>query len=256
MTRPAARQPAGANRQTHYSYAVYADPETAARFDERRFGGPIGGLIAESQERVVAGFLGDIAGRRILDVGAGTGRAAMALARRGGRVTGVDASAEMLKVARERATAERLDVEFTVDDAHALSFASRSFDAAVCLRVLMHTPDWKRCVAELCRVADRRVVVDYPALCSGAAIQALSRRLAAAAGRPVEAYRVFSTRAVRRELARHGFRLVAVHRQFVLPIALHRLMGSRRFTLAIERALAAVGLLRLAGSPVTVLAER
>ena len=56
--------------------------------------------------------------------------------------------------------------------------------------------------------------------------------------------------------ARHGFRVRRSLRQFVLPIALHKAIGSRRFTTAVERTLGRAGLLRLLGSPVTVLAER
>ena len=65
------------------------------------------------------------------------------------------------------------------------------------------------------------------------------------------------------EKARHAasfvatrFRLARQHRQFVLPIALHKALGSRGTSERIERVLAAAGLLRLAGSRVTVLAER
>ena len=83
----------------HYSYTAYADPAMADRFEQVRFGGPIGGLLAESQERVLVGFVGPLDGRTVLDVGTGTGRAALALAARGGTVTGVDASTEMLRVA-------------------------------------------------------------------------------------------------------------------------------------------------------------
>ena len=77
----------------HYSYSVYADPAMAESFEGRRFSGPIGRLIAESQEQVIASFLEPVRGRRILDVGTGTGRGAIALAARGAQVTGVDASA-------------------------------------------------------------------------------------------------------------------------------------------------------------------
>jgi len=120
----------------------------------------------------------------------------------------------------------------------------------------MHTPDWQQCLSELCRVSDDRVVFDYPAACSAAALQAYGRRLAAAAGRPVEAYRVLKSAEVRRAVESAGFRVERVHRQFVLPIALHKALGSRAFTVAVERTLAAVGLLRLLGSPVTVVAVR
>ena len=66
----------GAHDRSHYSYAQYADPDVAAGFDALRFGGPIGELLAETQERVIVEFLGSLDGQRVLDVGTGTGRAA------------------------------------------------------------------------------------------------------------------------------------------------------------------------------------
>jgi SAM-dependent methyltransferase len=162
----------------------------------------------------------------------------------------------MLGVARKRAADERLSIEFAEGDAQSLAFPDRAFDAVVCFRLLMHVPDWRRSIRELCRVAGQRVVLDYPSAISSAAIQAMWRRAAAGFGSKVEAYRVFTPGEIARELARHGFRVTAVHRQFVLPIALHKQLGSARLTRLIEGALSAVGLLRVAGSPVTVAAER
>ena len=75
-------------------------------------------------------------------------------------------------------------------------------------------------------------------------------------GANVEAYRVLRESAVRAALAEGGFRVVQVHRQFVLPINFHKLFNSLVVTLAIERALAAVGCLALFGSPVTFVATR
>jgi 2-polyprenyl-3-methyl-5-hydroxy-6-metoxy-1,4-benzoquinol methylase len=240
----------------HYSYAVYADPAHAARFDSLRFSGPIGTLLAETQEQVLLDFLPGLEHQALLDVGTGTGRAALILARRGARVTGVDASEQMLAIARQRALDQHLEVDFRVGDAHRLDFPDRSFDAAISLRVLMHTPGWRTCLGELCRVSRERVVFDYPALASAAALQAVARRIAAALGSGTEAYRVFPASAIRDELNRHQFRIVGLHRQFVLPIAIHKAIGSRRVTGAIEGTLSRLGLLRLLGSPVTVVAVR
>ncbi|HVH26520.1 MAG TPA: methyltransferase domain-containing protein [Vicinamibacterales bacterium] len=242
--------------ESHYSYTTYADPETARTFDDRRFGGPIGELIASTQARVLANLIGTIRDRVVLDVGTGTGRAALLLARGGAHVTAIDASAEMLAVARRRAAAEGVPVRFLVGDAHALEFPDRAFDVAVCLRVIMHAPEWRRCIGELCRVADRLVVVDYPSAHSVAAIESAVRRVAHTLGWKTEPYRVFTHRTIAEAFARHGFRIRSMHRQFVLPIAFHKAIGSLRFTRAIEGLLDRAGLLGWFGSPVTLVAER
>jgi SAM-dependent methyltransferase len=240
----------------HYSYTTYADPETARTFEGRRFGGPIGELVADTQARALMELAGPVRDRTVLDVGTGTGRAALLLARAGAAVTAIDASTEMLTVARRRAAEEGAAIRFVTGDAHAIEFADRSFELAVSLRVIMHAPDWRQCVGELCRVAERIVIIDYPSARSVAAIESLARRLAHLTGLRTEPYRVFTDSAVTRALAAHGFRVRSRRRQFVLPIALHKALGSRRFTTAVESLLERLGLLRLFGSPVTIVAER
>jgi ubiquinone/menaquinone biosynthesis C-methylase UbiE len=163
----------------HYSYTLYADPDVARKFDDRRFGGPIGELVAATQARVLANFVGRIQGRPILDVGTGTGRAALLMARGGATVTGVDASDEMLAIARQRAREQGLSVTFENGDAHKLPFRDRAFDVVISLRVIMHTPRWTDCVGELCRVADQLVILDYPSRRSVAWIQSIGRRMVA-----------------------------------------------------------------------------
>jgi ubiquinone/menaquinone biosynthesis C-methylase UbiE len=248
--------PAPRAGRDHYSYAHYADPGVAEGFHDLRFGGAIGRHLLETQAAWLAASLAPAPGRRILDVGTGTGRAAIGLASAGATVIGVDYSREMLHVGRARAAAARAPVLFGVADAHRLPVADASVDAVVCLRLLMHAIDWRACVAELCRVARWRVVVDFPARASFAALESAARRVAHAAGRPGEPYRVLAEREVAAAFARHGFRRVATDRQFVLPIALHKAVGHLGFTRGVERALAALGLLRLVGSPVAMVFER
>ena len=240
----------------HYSYSAYADPAMARTFDRRRFSGPIGELIAKSQARVLANMVGRIKDRQMLDVGTGTGRAAFVLALGGAKVTAVDASEEMLAIARQRAAEQSLTIKFQRGDAHALDFSDRSFDAVVSFRMLMHTPQWTRCVAELCRVSERLVIVDYPSATSVALFESLARRAMHSAGMTTEPYRVFTHRAITDAFDRNGFRIRSVHRQFVLPIAFHKAIRSRRVTLWSENVLDRAGLLKPFGSPVTLVAER
>jgi ubiquinone/menaquinone biosynthesis C-methylase UbiE len=246
---------AGAPRE-HYSYSHYASRDVAEGFDALRFGGPIGGYLLECQHALLQEALEPARDRTILDVGTGTGRAAIGLAEAGARVIGVDASVEMLRVARAKAANARVALRLGIADAHALPFRDRSADAVVCLRLLMHAPDWRVCVGELCRVARWRVVVDFPAKASVAAVESGARRLAGAMGRRVETYRVMAERDVAETFRQHGFRVVMVRRQFVLPIAFHKAIGSLGFTRTVERGLTSLGLSRMLGSPVTLVAER
>jgi len=71
-------------------------------------------------------------GSRFLDIGCGTGRHAIELAKRGFRVTGVDFSSGMLNVARAKARREGVEVEFVEADATNFAF-DQVFDYAICL---------------------------------------------------------------------------------------------------------------------------
>jgi hypothetical protein len=105
-------------------------------------------------------------------------------------------------------------------------------------------------------VARALVIIDYPSTTSFALFQAVGRRVTYRLGAQTEPYRVLSDRAVAREFARANFRVRSVDRQFLLPIALHKAIGSPSFTKAAETLFGRVGLMRLFGSPVTIVAER
>jgi SAM-dependent methyltransferase len=93
-----------------------------------------------------------VAGTRVLDVATGSGNAAIAAARRGCYVIGIDYVPELLERARERAGAEGLDIEFVEGDAEALPFADASFDAVLSVVGVMFAPDQEQAAAELLRV--------------------------------------------------------------------------------------------------------
>ena len=92
------------------------------------------------------------AGDRVLDVATGSGNAALAAARCGCEVTGIDYVPALLERARARAAAEGLEIEFAEGDAEHLAFPDASFDAVLSCLGVMFTPDQERAAAELVRV--------------------------------------------------------------------------------------------------------
>ena len=93
---------------------------------------------------------GDVAGRRILDAGCGSGPLSAALRAQGADVTGLDASAAMVDLARQRLGE---DADLHVADLGApLPFADAEFDDVVASLVLHYLEDWAGPLSELRRV--------------------------------------------------------------------------------------------------------
>ena len=95
---------------------------------------------------------GLLAGERVLDVATGSGNAALAAARCGCQVTGIDYVPGLLERARARAAAEGLEIEFAEGDAEELAFPDASFDAVLSCLGVMFTPRQEQAAAELLRV--------------------------------------------------------------------------------------------------------
>ena len=112
----------------------------------------------------ILGLAGDVAGRRILDVGCGSGPLFAALRDRGAIVTGFDKSAGMLELARRR-LGDGADLQ-VADLGSPLPFPDGTFDDVTASLVLHYLEDWGPALAELRRVlkpGGRLIVsVDHP----------------------------------------------------------------------------------------------
>lgn len=112
-------------------------------------------LIAVEQPTVDRLLAGLPPVKAAVDVGTGTGRLALSLARRGAEVVGFDQSPEMLNAARRTAQAAGLhDIEFvqaSLDDG-VLPAASDWFDLLTCALVLCHVADLTAAVRECARL--------------------------------------------------------------------------------------------------------
>jgi ubiquinone/menaquinone biosynthesis C-methylase UbiE len=105
----------------------------------------------------------DIAGKRVLEVGAGTGRDGIELSRLGARVVALDYSAESLRLIKTQLT-PRDDVSLCCGDAFALPFPEGVFDAVFHQGLLEHFRNPGDLIAENARVLKRGgyLLVDVP----------------------------------------------------------------------------------------------
>lgn len=89
------------------------------------------------------------AGQSVLDVGCGAGLLAEALARDGFKVTGLDAGAEVIDVARDHAQAQGLDILYRQGTAEALAAEGVTFPVITALEIIEHVADPQAFLASL-----------------------------------------------------------------------------------------------------------
>jgi SAM-dependent methyltransferase len=230
-----------------------ADVETSSEAYARRFDGPVGAYFLETQARASLELLGPFAGASVVDVGGGHGQLAGPLVDAGHPLTvlGSDASC----VERVRPLVDAGKARFEVGDLLALPFADAAFDVACCFRLLPHVTRWTALVAELCRVARRAVIADYPTTRSVNVASDPFFRLKKGVEGDTRRFRVFRDSELEASFAARGFRPTGRRPQFFFPMALHRALGVRALSRALEGA-RATGLVRALGSPVILRLER
>lgn len=83
-----------------------------------------------------------LTGKNVLDVGCGAGILSASMARAGAHVTGIDASADMITVAKQHATVNKLEINYQHETIESLvSAAPPQFAVITCMEVVEHVPD-------------------------------------------------------------------------------------------------------------------
>lgn len=123
------------------------------------------------------------AGQRVLDVGCGTGNAALAAARTGADVTGVDPADGLLALARRRAQENGLDVEFLRGDAEKLPVAG-AFDVVMSVFGVIFAADAAQATREMIRSTRPGGTVALTSWCRDRGINAVAEVLWDALPRP------------------------------------------------------------------------
>jgi ubiquinone/menaquinone biosynthesis C-methylase UbiE len=134
-------------------------------------------LIVPVAERLVD--LADLrSGFRVLDVATGSGNAALAAARLGTDVVGIDYVEALLERGRERAAAEHLSVDLRLGDAEELAFPDSSFDAVLSVFGSMFAPNHVQTAREIARVTRPGGTIALASWTPGGFLGALFRTVA------------------------------------------------------------------------------
>ena len=132
----------------------------------------------------------------------------------------------------------------------------QSFDVVLAFRLLPHLTRVADLVAELCRLARRAVVIDYPTWRSVNSVSGALFRLKKGVEGNTRPFRVFRDAEIASAFATHGFRITGRRPQFFFPMALHRALGLAAVSRGLEAVPSTLGLTRVFGSPVILRLER
>ncbi|MFI5307044.1 MAG: class I SAM-dependent methyltransferase [Polyangiales bacterium] len=131
---------------------AYYDDFSAGYETERGFG--YHRMLDDLEMQVVAPFA---QGKRVLEIGCGTGLILTRLARVATHAVGIDVSPGMLRAARERG------LRVALASATRLPFPDESFDLVCSFKVLAHVPDVERALIEITRVTrpNGRMILEF-----------------------------------------------------------------------------------------------
>ncbi|MEQ9669836.1 class I SAM-dependent methyltransferase [Coleofasciculus sp. G2-EDA-02] len=104
------------------------------------------------ENRFILQQLGDIRGKRLLDLGCGAGENSVYFAQKGSNCVAADYSPGMVEVALKLAAANGVKIEGHTANAMALDFADNTFDIVYASNLLHHIPDPKIALREMHRI--------------------------------------------------------------------------------------------------------
>ncbi|MDI6859953.1 MAG: class I SAM-dependent methyltransferase [Methanocellales archaeon] len=121
---------------------------------------PLGAYANRLEKKLIFELAEQKSGETVLDIGCGTGNYSIELAHMRLEVVGIDPSGNMLKIAREKAEKEGLDIKFILGTAESLPFNDDVFDLVV-LVTTFEFLDPKKAIFEMRRVLKRdgRIIV-------------------------------------------------------------------------------------------------
>ncbi len=182
--------------------------KTTAEYDNHTSGS------RNNYQQLVKQIAVDVGGaKHVLDVGAGTGEMALAIAENATAVDAVDLTPEMIAVGKNKAIQRGIDnIKFTVQDASALDFKDNSFDAVIVSNLLHIIDKPGKALLEINRVLIPGGLLVAPTFLHGETIVSLFLSLLfQIKGFPI--YHRFSTKSFARLINDSGFKVIIQTRQ-------------------------------------------
>lgn len=234
------------------------DIETASDGYAARFAGSVGEFLLSIQDRTVRQALERLARHdlNILELGSGHAQLTQTL---------LDYSADLWAQGSRADCSKRLEsflssnpkkLRFISSSLFNLPFPDRNFDCVVAVRLLAHIERRSDFFKEMCRVSKTAVIFDYPKYSAFNFLSPLLFGIKRRAEGNTRPYFTFRRAQIESWLRESGFDQTVEFRQFVMPMAFHRILKFPGFSRVLEGLFRATGVTRFFGSPAVMIAIR
>ena len=232
------------------------DIETSSDNYASRFAGPAGEYMLSVQEQGLLQLMRDgrpLEGRLVLDMGGGHAQLVGPLLAQGCKVSVAGSDVQCIERVRLR---HGDAVPFYEGNLVDMPLVDRAFDTVVSVRLISHMENWQGLVAEMCRLADKTIIIDYPTYASLNLLSLATFPLKKMIEKNTRTYRTFWDNEIRANFARHGFVPSREFRQFTLPMALHRLCAKSGVVRKVEEGMRKTKITSMFGNPVLIRFDR
>ena len=245
------------NAAINKSDAHFPDIETASKEYERRFSGTVGQYFLERQTTIVTNFLPSEPKKlKILEVGGGHCQLTEHLLKLGHEVWVQGSDERALWKIGQLSKVYPNQVHSIICPFNILRLDDDSFDVVISIRLMSHITDWKSLVAEMCRLAKNRVIIDFPPKSSFNIFYPLLFKVKKFFEKDTRPFKSFTKCEIRNEFRKNNFERKKSAGQFFMPMVIHRYLNKANFCKSFELLSATLGLTKFFGSPMIFAADK
>ena len=234
------------------NYPDAPDIESSTQDYAQRFKGQVGRWFLSTQQKATAKAIkkqfGDRKGLSVADIGGGHGQNINLIKNLGHELT-VAGSFNSSTVLIQDAI-DNKEIKYVEVSLRELPFPDNSFDVVICYRVYSHMDSWETLSDELMRVAKTLVLIDYPHKYSVNYFSDALFKIKKKIENNTRRYQMFTDSQISLQFASSNWKKVFSFRQFLLPMALHRLINIKPVSVCLEGVSRILGITLLFGSPV------
>lgn len=124
----------------------------AKKYDKKRWKHDSGKYTNRVQKNIFQEIIEDIRGKKVLEIGPGTGRFTKIMLKKGGKVTAIDISSKMIDKLDSNICNGRERLKTLIGDARNINISDKSFDYIVSINTFSHISNYEQAISECSRL--------------------------------------------------------------------------------------------------------